>query len=284
MSESLIQSRQAIQHLLDRHAPGDALATYYALYHPEDRTSLLVHRDESGRADGLLAICRTGMDLFRPLLAMQAETVEVAAELLSNASGPAAPEPEEGGATGTRSGDPAGSASSSLQLAAAIIAVPLRLRAAVEAFFAISAEVIASIYQLKPQRFRPVINVLVTRAPTPGGDPRFVIREQSFDRGARPAGPAVATAGVNWRSPHFAEIYAQVVPKARGRGLGKSVVSAASTWLLEQHVTPLYSVPDTNEASARLASSLGYEDTGARTLLCDGVLRGASPPQQSVVE
>jgi len=246
MSESLIQKRRAIQHLLNPRSPADALASYYALYHVDNRTTLLVHRDTSGRADGFLALCRTGMDLFRPLLTMRARTLEVAAELIESALPPEAE---------------------------VIIAVPLDLRPAVEAFFSISGETKASIYQLRRPDFRPVINVLVTRAPTPGGDPRFVIRGQSFDRGARPVGPALATAGVNWRSPHFADIYVNTSPQARGRGLGKSVVSALSNWLLEQNVTPLYTVADENGTSGRLASGLGYRDTGARALLCDGLRR-----------
>ena len=246
MSDTLMAKRQAIQHLLAPRSPADALASYYALHHPEERSTLLVHRAESGRADGFLALCRTGMDLFRPLLTMRAESEQVAVELLESALPPEA---------------------------AVIIAVPLDLRPLIEALFSVSGEAVANVYQLERRDFRPVINVLVTRAPTPGGDPRFVIRGQSFDRGARPVGPTLAAAGVNWRSPDFGDIYVQTDPRARGRGLGKSVVSALSTWLLEQNVTPLYTVPDGNEASGRLAGSLGYRDTGARAFLSDGVRR-----------
>jgi GNAT superfamily N-acetyltransferase len=276
MSDGLIQKRQAIQHLLQPHAAADALATYYALYHPDDRTTLVIHRDESDRADGLLALCRTGMDLFRPLLTLRTETVDVATKLLKRALPPVAVSPGAVAPASSAHTAEAGVAISPVPVAAVMIAVPLHLRPAVEAFFVVSAETIASVYQLHRQHFRPIINVLVTRAPSPGGDPRFVIREQSFDRGARPVGPPVATAGTNWRSPYFAEVYVRVVPQARGRGLGKSVVSALSNWLLERDVTPLYLAPDTNEASGRLARSLGYGDTGARVLLCDGVLRADS--------
>ena len=79
MSDTLIQKRQAIQPLLAPRSPADALASYYALHHPEDRSTLLVHRAESGRADGFLALCRTGMDLFRPLRTMRAESERIAA-------------------------------------------------------------------------------------------------------------------------------------------------------------------------------------------------------------
>lgn len=257
MPETLLQKRQAIQHLLKPGSAADAMASYYALYHPKDRTSLLVHRTSDKQADGFLVLSHTGMDLFRPLMTLRASSEQVLAELLESSVPPEAE---------------------------VMIAVPLELRPLIEAFFSISGETTAIIYQLDRARFQPIINVLVTRAPTPGGDPRFVIREQSFDRGARPVGPALATAGINWRSPDFADIYVQTDPRARGRGLGKSVASALCNWLLEQNSTPLYTGAVDNTASKQLALSLGLRDTGARTLICDGVRRATFPFQQSMVE
>ena len=247
MSENLVKKRQAIQHLINDRSPADALVAYYTLHHPEERTMLLIHRDSDGRADGFLSLCRTGLDLFRPLLTLKTESDEVAAGLLETALPPQA---------------------------AVIVAVPLEIRPVVEAFFTVSGEKTGSVYRLRREDFTPIINVLVTRAPTPGGDPRFVIRGRSFDRGARPVGPALATAGVNWRSPFFADIYVHTEPRARGRGFGKSVVSAASACLLDQTLVPLYTVMDGNEESGRLAIDLGYRDTGGRLFYCDGVRRG----------
>jgi GNAT superfamily N-acetyltransferase len=249
--ESLIQKRQAIQHLLGARSPQDAMVSYYALYHPEDRTQLILHTGEGGRVDGFLALCRTGMDLFRPLLTLRAESPAVAADLIEQAVQPEFP---------------------------VIVAVRLEQRSLIEAFFAVSGETVAEVYQLRRPDFQPVINVLVTRAPTPGGEPRFVIRERSFDRGARPAGAIVAQAGVNWRSPEFADIYVNTDPRVRGRGLGKSVVSALTNWLLEQGVTPLFTIAQDNDASRRLAAGLGYRDTGARQFLSEGVRRPAAFP------
>ncbi len=256
MASDLIRERRAVQHLLDARSPGDGLASYYALHHAQDRTTLLVHRNDSGRADGFLVLCRTGLDLFRPLLTLRAETMEVTAGLVESALPPQA---------------------------SVIIAVPLDLGPVIEALFTISEEKASTIYQLNYEDFRPIINVLATRAPTPGGDPRFVIRGQSLDRGARPAGPVLATAGINWRSPHFADIYVQTDPRVRGRKLGRSVVSALSNWLLEQKIIPLYTVPDANAASVRLAQGLGYHNTGERTLFCSGVRRSAAFPFPTTV-
>lgn len=244
MEESTIRKRQAIQHLLSSHSPQDAMVSYYALFHPQERTHLVLHTDKSGRVDGFLALCRTGIDLFRPLLTIHADSQEIAAELINQALQPELP---------------------------VIVAVRLEMRPLIEALFAVSGEAVASVYLLKRSDFHPVINVLVTRASTPGGDPRFVIREQPSDPGAHAAGAIVAQAGVNWRSPEFADIYVNTDPRVRGRGLGKSVVSALSNWLLEQKLTPLFTIAEDNDASRRLATSLGYQDTGMRQFLCEGV-------------
>ena len=257
MTEDLIRQQQAIQHLLDPHSASDALFAYYALYHPADRSTLVLHYGPNGRTDGFVALCRTGIDLFRPLVALKAPSIESAVALLATAVPPEA---------------------------SVILAAPAELRPAVEAAFATSGESVAEIYKLDRGRFQPIINVLVTRAPSPGGDPRFVIRGQSFDRGARPVGPALATAGVNWRSPDYADIYVHTDPQVRGRGLGKSVVAALVNWLLEQDVTPLYSVARENEQSLRVAAALGFQPTGTLLFFCDGVRRPAFPLPKSVVE
>lgn len=259
MADSLIKKRQAIQHLLNPRSPADALASYYALHHPQDRTTLLIHRSkETGaRVDGFLALCRTGMDLFRPLLTLRVPDEQAAAELIEGALPPEA---------------------------AVMIAVPIDLRPIVELFFKLDGEITGSVFRLERGEFRPIINVLVVQAPSPDGSPRFVIRGQSFDRGARPVGPALATAGVNWLSPYFADIYVHVDPQARGRGWSKSVVSALSNWLLGQNITPLYTVPDGDEASTRIAAGLGFKDTGVRLLFCDGIRRATFPFRQSMVE
>ena len=66
--------------------------------------------------------------------------------------------------------------------------------------------------------------------------------------------------------PAFAEVFVYVHPKGRGRGWGKSVVSACTAGLLEERRRPLYMVREANQASIMLAEGLGYVDTGAREL------------------
>ncbi len=203
-----MQKRRAIQHLLNPRSPADALASYYAVYHPEDRTSLVIQRNAQNRVVGLLTLSRTGMDLFRPLLTMRLaadEPIETAAELLTSSLPPEV---------------------------AVIVAVPLALRPAIEAFFTVSGETTTTIYGLQRASFQPIINVLVTRAPTPAGDPRFVIRGQSFDRGASPVGPTLAAAGVNWRSPPLPISMSKLIPRRAGAALERasSRPSATGCW------------------------------------------------------
>jgi predicted GNAT family acetyltransferase len=119
------------------------------------------------------------------------------------------------------------------------------------------------VYRLQPARFEPLINVLVQRVTSADGTPRFQIESQ---------GQVVAMSGTNWRSPTFAEVFVFVHPKGRGRGWGKSVVSACTAALLEERIRPLYMVEEANEASIRIAEGMGYVDTGRRQFAGEGQL------------
>jgi predicted GNAT family acetyltransferase len=127
----------------------------------------------------------------------------------------------------------------------------------------IYSPVIGHIYALAAADLQAVPNVLVQMIHTPDGKPRAIIR-------ARDESPA-AEAGVNWMSADFAEVFVRVDERVRGRGLGKSVVSALSTHLLKIGRIPIYISANDNIASQRLATRLGYRDTGAREL--SGILQ-----------
>jgi predicted GNAT family acetyltransferase len=89
----------------------------------------------------------------------------------------------------------------------------------------------------------------------------------------------MAMSGTNWRSPAFAEVFVYVPPRGRGRGWGRSVVSACTAALLEERLRPLYTVEEGNEASAHIAQGLGYVDTGQREFVGEGRLKeGAGQP------
>jgi predicted GNAT family acetyltransferase len=220
--------------LLSPGDPADALASYYGLWHDPRRTQLTLHYDEGRQVDGFVVVAQTGIDLFQPLVTLHAQSQEVSQSLLQSALQPRRPYH---------------------------IIVPVTLAPAVRREMEITRSSLTRIYRLDPGRFEPVINVLVQRVDTAEGVLRFQIESQ---------GQVMAMAGTNWRSPTFAEIFVYVHPRGRGRGWGKSVVSACTVALLDQRVRPLYTVKEDNEASLRIAESLGYVDTGLRQLVAEG--------------
>jgi GNAT superfamily N-acetyltransferase len=232
----LNEKRRAIRPLLSPSDPADALASYYALWHDPRRTQLTVHRDAEGRADGFVAVCQTGADLFRPLLTLRAPNERTTGHLLRTALTPNRPYQ---------------------------VIVPVTLASAVREQMEISHSRLPQLYMLDPARFQPVINVLVQRVNSPDDSPRFQIESQ---------GQIAAMAGTNWRSPSFAEVFVYVHPRGRGRGWGKSVVSACTAALLEERLRPLYLVEEENDVSVHIAKGLGYTGTGRYQFVGEGQL------------
>jgi GNAT superfamily N-acetyltransferase len=226
----LNEKRRAIRPLLSPTDPADALASYYAFWHDPRRTQLTLHRDAQNKVDGYIAASQTGVDLFRPLVTLRARRKEVVPELLRAALSPGRPYQ---------------------------VAVPVALAPALRDQMQFSRSSLNHIYILAPSRFEPIVNVLVQPVTSADGSTRFQIESQ---------GQLVAMSGTNWRSPTFAEVFVYVHPKGRGRGWGKSVVSACTAALLEEGLRPLYLVEEENKASMAIAESLGYVDTDAREL------------------
>jgi hypothetical protein len=245
-------ARRAIRRLLRERDPRDAMEAYYAFYHSDDKTALVlspegVERNPAGHADGYIAISRTGIDLFRPLVTMRLPTdrdvmaFQAASDLLYRAFAPGQP---------------------------VIFNVPERYRPLIEACFEIHAEETLRLYALDPARYEPILNVLVTRSTGPLDWPRFSISSSQSGQEE-----VVAVASLNWQSPHFAEIAVNTRPQYRRQGWGKSVVSALSGYLLDSGRLPLYVVAEYNEVSAQLAEGIGFVDTGSRELLLQAVLK-----------
>lgn len=244
--------RRAIRHLLKDRDAADAMASYYAFYHSDEKTTLIltpegVEANPAAHADGYVALSRTGMDLFRPLVTMRlpierdSRATQAAAELLGRAIGPGQP---------------------------VILTIPDRYRPLIDALFDVQSEERLRLYALNPARYEPIVNILVTRSQSPNGLPRFTIRSsQSGEE------EMVATASLNWQSPHFAEIAVNTRSQYRRQGWGRSVVAALSGYLLDSGRTPLYVVSEENSASASLAESVGFEDSGAREYLLQASLK-----------
>ena len=220
--------RADARRFLDENSPADALPVYYTLYHDPKRTALFLHRDPEGRANGLLVRAQTGMDLFRPLVAVRAASDQIALDLFRRGLEPDRPY---------------------------YLTAPLPLANAVNRRLVVSDPELLCLYRLDPVRFTPELNILVVSNPAPDGSPRFEISSN---------GRVHTAAGLNWRTPRFAEIYVYTEPAARGRGWGKSVTAALVGALLRDGLTPLYVVNEQNTASIKLAEGLGFVDTGLR--------------------
>jgi GNAT superfamily N-acetyltransferase len=223
--------------LLDLAAPADGLIAYYALYHDPARTRLYVHNDTTGHTDGFVAVCQTGQRLFQPTVLLRTPSAEAAVELLRQALVPGRPY--------------------------YLITTP-DLREVVAEVVDVERPEINRIYKLDLFRFQPIINVLVVAERSLGGRPRFVIRSR---------GDIAAEAGVNWHSPHFAGVFVRTVPAAQGRGWGRAVLTACTTWVVRSARQPLYIVSEDNGPSIALADAVGYVDTGAREFAGEGVCR-----------
>jgi hypothetical protein len=233
---SIHDERQRVRHLLDDSSPADAPTAYYALFHPPQR-SILVTRGDRQQITGFAGRFQTGIDLFRPLVTLRCRDAECAADLLANILVPGRP----------------------YILFANVNQLPL-----VGGSLDIQHHRILSIFQLDVPRFEPAINVLVDCKTGGEGLPLCVIE----------SGDQKAVAGLNWRSPAFAELYVHTDSVARQRGWGQSVASAITQTVLESGRIPLYLVEHDNESSRRLAENLGYVDTGARQVYADVVYTG----------
>lgn len=241
---AMFQERRAIRKLLDQRSALDAMAVYYALFHPDERTNLYVHQGRKEVVDAYVAVCRTGIDLFRPLLTLRLNTGDPdgAADLIYRALPPGA---------------------------SVFIHCPLAYRPLLAALFEITTEQHLRLFSLSRDFFQPVVNVLVMRSPTPDGLPRYVIRPTN----AASDNEIGASATLNWQSSYFAEVTVYTNPQYRNRGWGRSVVSALVGDLLQRGKSPLYEVSPQNEASLILAQALGFVDTGAEKLFLEATLR-----------
>lgn len=239
---TLEEQRQSIRHLLDERAVADSQATYYAFYHPDNKTRLVTYPANGIRARGYLCLSRTGIDLFRPLLTLRLPQqasekdydYEAAAELIKHAL-------------------PFNSN--------AIISSPSEYQPILSGLLTVQQERKLKVLVLIPNRYQPVINVLVTRARSPNDHPRYIIKSAN-EVGTDTGNNVLASAGINWQSPNFAEIYVHTKSPHRRQGYGRSVVSALAGEIMEGGRKPIYVVDTNNSASIQLAESVGFVDTG----------------------
>jgi GNAT superfamily N-acetyltransferase len=234
---TLLELRAEARVLLNEFDAADGLASYYVLHHDPARTTLHLHRDPHNVVNGCLVHCRTGFDLFRPLVTLRVRGVnDPVPDLLGSALLPGRPY---------------------------LMIMPAGLADRVARHVTLTDPVPSLVMRLDPARYRAEINALVITSRDPDKNPRAEIRR---------ADAPVATAGVNWRSPIFAEVYVRVHPEVRGRGWGRAVVRAVVAELLKDGVAPLYTVTEDDDISYDLALDVGFVDTGAREVMAQAVL------------
>lgn len=83
----------------------------------------------------------------------------------------------------------------------------------------------------------------------------------------------MAASGINWQTPHFAEISVNTAAGQQRQGWGKSVAAAMVHYLLENGRTPLYAVAQQNTASQQLARSIGFTGSGVSKVMLQAVLK-----------
>ncbi len=250
---TLARERRAIRQLLIEYSPNDAQAFYYAFHHPDEKTTLVLIQDDKGIVSGYVCISRTGIDLFRPLITLRLPVTSGGVALDLSA-----------GAELIRRAIPPGMG--------AIISAPAIYLPLLGGLFDINSVQNMNLYVLDKSRFQPIINVLVSKTDSYNGLPRYVIR-QSGDGQESFRGEIVASAGLNWRSDRFAEMYVHTKSPYRRKGLGRSVVAALVQSVLEQGQIPLYVVGDDNAPSKQLAESIGFVKSHVSEILIEGSLR-----------
>jgi ribosomal protein S18 acetylase RimI-like enzyme len=149
---------------------------------------------------------------------------------------------------------------------AVILLAPAAYLPLLQALFEIHTEEQLDVLVLDRARFEPIINVLVSSSTGPNGLPRFVIRSSREQE-------VVASSGINWQTPHFAEISVNTTPSQQRQGWGKSVAAAMVHYLLENGRTPLYTVTPQNTASQQLARSIGFVSSGTSEVMLQGILK-----------
>lgn len=228
-----LDERQRLGALLDEQSPGDAAAEYYALHHPGDKTHLYTVASNQGQPKGFMAVARTGLDLFRPLLVPFVGQADALRALLSEVV------PEIG---------------------AGILRIPTQQLAWLDGSAVVDECTRFEILRLAANQFEPTLNVLVVESPTPDGNPRYEVRTADGE---------FAAAGLNWLGGRFAEIYLQSSEGARRRRLTRSVMSAMLGRLLGQRLHPLYMVREADPVARTEAFQLGFRPTGLSVALAE---------------
>jgi hypothetical protein len=229
--------RGKLDRLLNRESAADAMAAYYALNHPAEKTSIYVHEAAGGGMNGFLIVAQTGMDLFHPVVVPFVARGSILRELLLHAIHPGRP---------------------------FVLFLPHEQRDWLPKSIEQRASKVYELLRLDRNSFEPIINVLVVEVATPNKFPRYEIRSRSG---------AFAASGVNWKGDRFAEIYLEADSEAAGRKFAISVLAAMSAYLIEENRIPLLRWDDQEGVSLESLRGVGYRPTGSKILTSIAALR-----------
>jgi hypothetical protein len=213
------------------------MAGYYALHHPEDRVKLFGFYPNDEPPTAFLVVAQTGYDLFRPLALPFTGHAEAMEALLRFGLKPRRP---------------------------VLLDLPVEQREWAEEVVSMADPAVTEIYRVEPDRFEPMINVLITEVTTSTGWPRFEIQSRSGGK---------ASAGVNWLGPRYAEIYIDADEEAGRRRFDQSLLATITGRLMEARKIPLLRVPDNDSQRAAKAMEVGYRPTGVRMVSAQAVLK-----------
>jgi hypothetical protein len=249
----LTNQRRAIRRILNETDPADAAAAYYVFHHPAEKIHITTYPPDSLRSLGYVCSAMTGIDLFRPLVTMRLPLDRSGQELDYSKS-----------LDLIYSAFPVGGS--------LIISTYPSYSPLLSAILDVQREDKLRLLIFDRTSFSPIINVLVTETPSHNDLPRYVIRKR-VSSSESSSGDIIASAGINWRSSSFAEIYVHTSNNFRRRGMGRSVVAYIVQSILDSGRTPLYVVSVGNDPSYQLARSVGFIDTGEEEIIIDGSLK-----------
>jgi len=234
------ENRDTLRGLIDVRSAADALASYYGLVHECERVKLYGYYSNNHSLSGFMAVAQTGMDLFRSLALPFVGTRQGLHELVLGALQPGRHY---------------------------LVYLPIEQQEYLIGTAELTSHMVSNLLRLDARGFEPVLNVLIERRHTPDGLPRYEIKSSNGS----------AAAGINWRTEHAAEIYAEGDVPGYRRGFTKAVLGGLISQLVHDRLTVFLRIPDDDYRSFEDAFDLGFKPTGVRHLFADLFLAKDSP-------
>jgi RimJ/RimL family protein N-acetyltransferase len=222
--------KEVVESLIARGDAGDAVAAYYAWWHPE--AWIHVHQGKDG-----VGLLLEGSGTLGPVSILRASSMAVVPVLIEAMS------------PGRR-----------------YLMAPWDLADAIRGCLRMENTEHNAVFWLEPSQSAPKAEG--TAATRVGGSQAVTIKVEGNAVIAAVGEAAVSRCWYLWKSPEFAEIGVRTDPAYREQGLGQAVVSAMLANLSEKGLKPLFVTNIENVASLRLADALGFTRYPADEFAC----------------